>query len=86
MVKYEPLEVRGWQPLLQFLSKKKAVINIQNDDDRSFGYAFLYLLDPQIDDHRHANRVNLYSEEIYTRNLLLNLPYPIALNDVHLYE
>ena len=86
MVKYAPLEGRGWQPLPQFLSKKKAVINIQNDDERCFGYALLYFLDPQIDAHRHANRVYLYSEEIFERNGLVNLPYPIAPNDVHLYK
>ena len=32
MVKYAPLEGRVWQPLPEFLSKKKAIINIHNND------------------------------------------------------
>ena len=32
IVKYAPLEGRGWQPLPKFLAKKKAIINIQNND------------------------------------------------------
>ena len=28
ILKYSPVEGRGWQPLTEFLSKKKAVINI----------------------------------------------------------
>ena len=84
--KYAPLEGGGWQPLSKFLEKKKAIINIHNDDERCFGYAVLYFLDRQIDDHRHENRANLYSEEIFERNGLVNLPYPIGPNDVQLYE
>ena len=32
MVKYAFVEERGWQPFSKFLSKTKAVINIQNND------------------------------------------------------
>ena len=42
--KYAPLEARGLQPLREFLTKKKAIINIQKDDERCFGYALLYFL------------------------------------------
>ena len=84
MVKYAPLVGRGWQPLPEFLAKKEAIINIRNNDERCFGYALLYFLDSQIDAHRHANRANLYSEEIFERNGLVNIPYPIAPTDVHL--
>ena len=84
MVKYAPLEGRGWQPLPEFLAKKEAIINIRLNDERCFGYALLYFLDRQVDSRRHANRVNLYSEEIVERNGLANLPYPIAPTDVYL--
>ena len=36
MVKYAPLKGRGWQPLPELLSKKKAIINIHNNDERCF--------------------------------------------------
>ena len=85
MVKYAPFEGPGWQPLPEFL-EKKAIINIHNDDERCFGYALLYFLDRQVDAHRHTNHANLYSEEIFERNGLVNLQYSIAPTDVHLYE
>ena len=34
MVNYAPLEGSGSQPLHKFLSKNKAIINIENDDER----------------------------------------------------
>ena len=34
IVKYAPLEGRGWQPLPEFLTKKKTIINIQKDVER----------------------------------------------------
>ena len=45
MVKYAPLEVRGWQPFPEFLSKMKAILNIKNNDERCFNYALLYFLE-----------------------------------------
>ena len=45
MVKYAFLERRGWQPLSEFLLNKKAIINIQNNDERCIGYALFYFLE-----------------------------------------
>ena len=45
IVKYAPLEKRGWQPLPEFLSKTEAIINIRNTDERCFGYPLLYFLE-----------------------------------------
>ena len=36
MVMYAPLMGRGWQPLPEFLTKKKTIINIQNIDKGCF--------------------------------------------------
>ena len=85
MVKYAPLEGRGWQPLPEFLSKKKAIINIHNTDERCFGYALLYFLEPPLD-QKHANLESFYTRGMFHRNRLDTLPYPISPNDVHLYE
>ena len=35
--KYAPLEGREWQRLPKFVTKKKTIINIQNDDELCFG-------------------------------------------------
>ena len=65
-MKYAPLEIRGWQPLPDFLSKKKSVINIQNDDERCFGYALLYFLEranlPDITGN--CLRATLYKDDV----------------------
>ena len=36
MLTYASLEGRGWQPLPKFLSKKEAIINMQNHYERCF--------------------------------------------------
>ena len=42
MVKYAYLKGRGWQQLPEFLTKEKAIIDSQHNDERCFGYALLY--------------------------------------------
>ena len=61
-------------------------MNIANDDERCFGYAMLFFLDKPQDQHRHYGRPELYTEEMFEANNLADLPYPIAPQDVHLYE
>ena len=88
MVKYEPLEGRSWQPLPEFLTKKKTIINIQNNDERCFGFALLYFLERTNLPKRNGNslQATLNKEEMFQRHHLDNLPYPISPNDVYLYE
>ena len=86
LVQYAPLKGRGWQPLFDFLTKTKAIINIQNYDERCFGYALLYFLERHQLPEKHCERENLYTAEMFRRYHLETLPYPIAPNDVHLYE
>ena len=86
MVKYVPLEGRGWQPLPQFIEKNKAIINIQNDDERCFRYALLYFLEREQLPEINFRRATLYTNEMFHRNQLDTLPFQIAPNDVFLYE
>ena len=86
MAKYAPLEGWGWNPLPEFLAKKEAIINIQNNDERCFGYALLYFLERA--NLRKANcfRATLYNDNMFRRHHLDTLPYTISPNNVHLYE
>ena len=86
MMKYAPLEGRGWQPLPEFLSKKKAIINIKNNDERCFGYALLYFLERENLPENDCDRVSFYKYELFQHHHLDTLPYPISPKDVHLYE
>ena len=60
IVKYAPPERRGWQPLPAFLSKEKAIINIQNEEERCFGYALLYFLERERMPEKWCHRVAVY--------------------------
>ena len=86
IVKYAPLDRRGWQPLPVFLSKKKTIIKIQNNDERFFKYALYYFLEQTNLPEKHCFRATLYKEEMFQRYHLDTIPYPIIPNDVHLYE
>ena len=86
MVKYAPLENRGLQPLPKFLSKRKDFINIQNYDERCFGYAFLYIFERANLLEQYCCRATLYNDNIFHRHRLDTLQYFISTNDVHLYE
>ena len=71
-----------------FFSKKKLVINIQNDDERCFGYALLYFLEQANLPDKKGNclRATLYKDDMFQRHHLYALPYQISPNDVHLYK
>ena len=62
MVKYEPFEGLGWQPLLEFLSEKMAILNIQNNVERRLGYALSYFLERERLPERHCYQASLYKE------------------------
>ena len=86
MVIYAALDRRGWQFLPGFLSKLEAIINIHNDDERCFGYSDLYFLERTNLQERHCEKVNLYTNVIFLRHHYDTHLYPIAPNDIHLYE
>ena len=65
MVKYAPLEGRGWQPLPVFLLQIKAIINIQTYDERCFAYALLYSLERTNLPGKNCNRVSFYKYEMF---------------------
>ena len=84
-VRYIPLTGRCHRELPTYLKRKQAIINIQNTDDRCFGYALLWFLDPPRD-RKQNERTSLYTEAMFEQNNLVDLPCPIPPNDVHLYQ
>ena len=84
-VRYIPLAGRCHRVLPPYIQAKRANINIQNTDDRCFGYALLWFLDTPRDG-RNNFRPSLYTEQMFEQNNLADLPYRIPPNDVHLYE
>ena len=67
IMKYAPIKGRGWEPFPEFLSKKKAVLNIPNNDERCFGYALLYFLERANLPEKTGNclRATLYKDDMF---------------------
>ena len=84
-VRYIPLACRCHRELPFYFKEKTAIINIQNTDDRCFGYALFWFVDPPRN-VKHNERPALYTEQIFQRNDLTDLTYPISPNDVDIDE
>ena len=84
-MRYILLTGRCHRDLFTYLIGKQAIINIQNTDDRCFGYALVWFLDPPRD-QRHNNRPLLYTEAMFEQNNLVDLVYPIPPKIVYLYD
>ena len=74
---FNPLQGSGYQKLPNFLSKKKAIINIKNHDERCFGYSVLAALLPD-DTNRNTNRPERYSNEDFAEHGLDAIEYPVS--------
>ena len=84
MSKYQPLQRSGWQPFPEFLKRKQAIINIRNVNERCFSFSILYFID-RPHNPNHLERPIYITEEMFNRNGLDSLPYPISPNDVQFY-
>ena len=76
----------GLEAVPQFLTNKKAILRIKNNDKRCFGYAVFYLLEREQLPKKNSEQLNCYTNEMFQRHHLDTLPYPIRLQDVFLYE
>ena len=86
MAAYEPLSGLSWKPLPKFIDRKYAIVNIKNKDNRCFGYAMLFFLErPQLAS-RNYQRPALYTDTMFERNNMIDLPYPIQPSGVSNYE
>ena len=78
VVDYLPLCGLKFRELPPFLSKKHAIINVQNADNRCFGYALLSALEPA---ESHPHRPSNY-DRYFERRRLDKLQYPVTLNQI----
>jgi hypothetical protein len=68
---------RAYTELPEFLSKKKAIVNVHNNDNRCFGYALLSSLHPATD---HVSRRNHYDPFFAVHPALRELEYPVEID------
>ena len=72
-----------FQELPLFILKKKAVVNVINNDQRSFGYSILSAKYYSI--RKNSQRANHYDSQFNAEHLN-NLPYPVSIADMEKYE
>ena len=81
---YLPLVGRAYQELPRFLTRKEAIINVQNQDDRCFGYAILSALHPQLHTKHHYRQGHYI--HLFQQFGLHDIAYPVAIEDIPAIE
>ena len=81
--RYDPLRGETWIPLPKELANKKAIINMQNKDNKCFLWCVLRALNPK---PNHPERVD---KELKLKENALNMngiEYPVSLKDINKFE
>ena len=80
---YKPLRGKSWVPLPKELADKKAIINMQNKDNKCFLWCVLRVLNPK---RLHPERLD---KELMGKENTLNMEricYPVSLKDLDKFE
>ena len=80
-VNYKPLRGETYIPLPKELAYKKAIINMQNKDNKCFLWCVLRALNPKV---YHPERLELMGKE-NTLNME-GIDYPVSLKDLDKFE
>ena len=79
--KYDPLAARSYIPLPAEIQNKKAIINIQNDDNKCFIYCLGRALDPT-PENNHLERVSKHLKDVCETLGLNNIKTPVNVQDL----
>ena len=74
---YVPLTGAAHAALPAYIANKKAIVNVQNHDERCFEYAVLSALHPRA---KHADRPNKYSDWLGSQLDFAGTPQPMKLD------
>ena len=81
-VDYKPMRGPSYIPLPDFIMRKKAIINIQNRDDKCFPWSVLrYLHSANRDEHRLTD-LRQYEDELNAKGII----FPVKLRDITKFE
>ena len=84
IVKYNPLNGSSYIPLPESITKRKACINVKNEDSKCFAYAVLSAIYP-VDRNHKPNDVNHYIKHISDLNME-GIEYPVSLDNIKKFE
>ena len=79
--KYAPLAARSYIPLPEEIQKKKATVNLKNDDDRCFIYCLGRALDPN-PEKNHLDRVSTHLKNVCETLGLNTIKTPVNIQDL----
>ena len=82
IARFEPFQPRSFIPLPKTLALKKAIINIQNDDQMCFVYSVLAALYPI---ERNPQRVTKYLPYLDTTDIS-DLTFPVTIDQISVFE
>ncbi len=83
IAKFDPLSGSGYSKLPEFIRKKKAVVNMKNDDNQCFKWAVTRALN-FIDSN--TERVTKELREQTKKYDWSNIEYPTKVDDIHIWE
>ena len=82
IVEYKPMKGGSYLPLPDFIMRKKAIINMQNKDDKCFLWSILRYLHPI-----QMNEARLTDLKKYENDLKFNeIKFPVSLKDITKFE
>ena len=82
-VKYKPLKGETYIPLPEELAVKKAIINMENDDNKSFLWCVLRALNPK---ERNPKRVDVEFRKKENTLNMKGIEYPMSWKDLNKFE
>ena len=82
-VKYVPLKGSSYIPLPQELAKKKAIINLKNNDNQCFKWAVARALNPK---QRDAQLIDKHLQEKAKELNWENIEFPVSLKAIDKFE
>ena len=82
IVDYKPIKGCSYIPLPNFIMRKKAIINMENKDDKCFLWCVLRYLHPR---EKHSTRINDLKE--YENDLnFKGIEFPVKVKDIQKFE
>ena len=87
ITKFKPLNGKSYKPFPKVIVKKKAVINMENDDDQCFKWAVTRALNPaDRDSERNPNRITKALKNQSEKYNWNDIEFPTKLKDIHKFE
>ena len=81
-VEFNPAKGSSYIPLPDWISNKKAIVNIQNKDDKCFLWCILRYLHPKEDNDSRLKDLKKYEFSLNTKGIT----FPVKLSDISKFE